>query len=108
MNDKLNSPERKAAALLVKTIAVCLFAALMMMTLSGLAWQDHQLASGEPTLTQTPVPTPTATPAAETWLTRFLKGPADPASQTNGIIIAGGLIAFIIIGGTLRATRRKP
>jgi hypothetical protein len=101
----MTNPKHKTPAGPVMPLVLFILAVLTIVTLTGLAWNNSAL----PLQVQNPSLTPTlsATPSAQHWLTSILRPPADPASQTNGIIIAGGAIVLIILGGTYGATRRK-
>jgi hypothetical protein len=101
----MTNPKPKTFAGPVMPLMLFILALLVIFTLTGLAWNY----SATPMQAQDPTPTPTlaVTPPAGNWLTRILPPPADPASQTDGIIIAGGAIVLIILGGTYGATRRK-
>lgn len=85
------------------TLATVLLAILMVVTLTGLTRNTPTslFADEQPTLTAT------TTPASPPWTAKIFPEPANPIDQTNGIIIAGGVIVLIILGGTIGATRHK-
>jgi hypothetical protein len=98
-----NPPIYKPSTSIRFTLATVILAILMVVTLTGLTRNTPTslFADEQPTLTAT------ATPASLPWTVRIFPVPANPIDQTNGIIIAGGVIVLIILGGTIGATRHK-
>jgi hypothetical protein len=102
MEKKIKPSAKQLAASLRMTLAIVLLGVLMLVTLTGMNHGGSSVAQDEqPTLTLT------ATPANLPWTARIFPEPTNPIDQTNGIIIAGGVIVLIILGGTIGATRHK-
>jgi hypothetical protein len=86
------------------TLAIILLAILMVVMLTGLTRNSPTTLAAE----EQPTLIATTTPVRKLpWTAQIFPEPADPINQTNGIIIAGGVIVLIILGGTIGATRHK-